>query len=90
MSFANSTVLFLVFRFWAEISRTLSVSYYVVAEPLVRDWECECVAKAILDIFVGGAALMNTKRGRTTPLKKKIFDSTKGFPGEDVAQATSN
>ena len=90
MSFANFTVFFLLPRFRAEISRTLSFAYYVVVGPLMRAWESECVSKAIFTIFIGGAAPMRTKRGRTTPWKKRIFDSTKGFPGEDVALATSN
>ena len=42
-------------------------------------------AKAISVIFFGGAAPESVKGGRSTPLKTRVFDSTMGFPGEDVA-----
>ena len=58
---------------------------YVVVGLLVREREIECVAKAILVIFFGGAAPKSVKRGRTAPVKTRIFDNTMGFPGEDVA-----
>ena len=76
---------FLVFRFWVEISRALSLAYYVVVGPLVRDRERECVANENFAIFFGGAASVSVASGRATPWKKETFDSTMGFPGEDVA-----
>ena len=73
------------FNLLVAISGIFSAVFYVVAGPLVRGWERECVAKAFFVVFVGGGAPESTKRGRTTPAKKREFDSTMGFPGEDVA-----
>ena len=77
-------VFFLALEFWVAISGTFSAVCYVVVEPLARGREGECVAKEIFVVFVGGGAL-TAKRGRTTPAKTRVFDSTMGFPGEDVA-----
>ena len=78
-------VFFLVFEFWVAISGTISAEYYVVVGPLVQGRDAECVVKAFLVVFIGGGALMSTKRGRAHISKTKVFDSTMGFPGEDVA-----
>ena len=78
-------VFFLILEFWVVISGTFSASHYVVVGPLVHGRERECVAKAIFVVFVSGGAPTFTKRGRTTPVKTKVFDCTMGFPGEDVA-----
>ena len=85
MSFAKTVVFFLVLRFWVATLRAFSFTCYVVVGPLVRKGEIECVAKAILVVFLGGAAPMSTKGGRVTSFKTRIFDSTMGFPGEDMA-----
>ena len=73
MSYDNFMVLFSILRFWIETSRALSFVCYVVVGPLVREGEIECVAKAILVVFFGGAALMSTKGGRATSLKNENF-----------------
>ena len=44
----------------------------------------ERVSKEILVVVVDGGALTETRRGRTVRRKRRVFDSTKGFPGEDV------
>ena len=54
--------------------------------PLVQTWESDKVAKTILVQLVGGGALVGEKEGRTTSKKTRTFDSTMGFPGEDVAK----
>ena len=85
MSYANFMAFFLVFRCEVEISWVLSGAFYAVAGPLGRDWEGELVAKEFCVQLVGGGAPIGRKRGRTAPLRKRTFDSTMGFPGEDVA-----
>ena len=84
MSVANFMVFSLVFRFWVVISGDLSFVYYVVVGPLVRYRERECVAKENFLSFFGGGASGSVTSGRATPWKKRTFDSTMGFPGEDV------
>ena len=79
-------VLYCVLRFWVEISGALSVMYYVVVGPLVHYREGECVAKANFGIFFGGRASERVSSGWATPWKKRNFDCTMGYPGEDVAQ----
>lgn len=79
-------VLYLVLRCKVEISWALSDVFYAVVEPLGCKWEGELVAKEILVQLVGGGASAGEKGGRTAPLQTKIFDSTMGFPGEDVAE----
>ena len=81
----NFMAFFLILRFWVETSRALSFACYVVAGPLVRDRENECVAKEIYVTIFGGAAPGNETGRRATPSKKGIFDCTMGFPGEDPA-----
>ena len=75
---------FLAFEFWVAISGEISAEYYVVVGPLVQGRDSECVANAFLVVFVGGRAPKSAKRGRATSSKTKVFDSTMGFPGEDV------
>ena len=84
MPFANFTVFSLVFRFWVAISGDLSLVCHVVVGPLVRYREGECVANEYFLMFFGGGASSNMSSGRATPWKKRTFDSTMGFPGEDV------
>ena len=85
MSCANFVALFLVLDREVEISWAFLATFYAVVGPLGRNWEGELVAKEILVQLVGGGAPVGEKRGRTAPLQTKTFDSTMGFPGEDVA-----
>ena len=45
----------------------------------------ERVSKEILVVVVGSGALTVMQRGRAVRRKSRTFDSTKGFPGEDVS-----
>ena len=85
MSGANFVVFFLVFDREVEISWAFLAAFYAVVGPLGRAWEGELVAKEFCVQLVGGGAPIGRKRGRTAPLRKRTFDSTMGFPGEDVA-----
>ena len=75
----------LALEFWVVISGTILTECYVVVGPLMQGQDKECAAKAILVVFIGGGAPEDAKRGRATPSKTRVFDSTMGFPGEDVA-----
>jgi len=75
----------LALEFWVEISGTISAVYHVVAGPLVHIRESECAANAIFVVYIGGGRPVSTKRRRATPKETRAFDSTMGFPGEDVA-----
>ena len=44
------------------------------------------VSKEIFVEPVDGGRLTGKNRGRAVPSKTKAFDSTMGFPGEDVAK----
>ena len=85
MSLENLVTLLLVSRCEVEISWALLGAFYAVVGPLERVWESEPVAKEIPVKLVGGGAPIREKRGRTAPLQTETFDSTMGFPGEDVA-----
>ena len=85
MSFVDFVTFFLVLEFWVEISGILSFAFYAVVGPLVRNRENDSVANAIFVMFSGGAAPESKTGGRATPLKTSTFDSTMGYPGEDVA-----
>ena len=54
---------------------------HVVVGPLTGKWEDEYSASLLL---FGGGALSFAVGMLTTPRKNKEFDSTMGFPGEDV------
>ena len=85
MSFGHLVTFLLVLKCEVGISWALSDVFYAVAGPLGRDWEGELVAKEFLVLLTGGGVPMGKKGGRTAPLQTKTFDSTMGFPGEDVA-----
>ena len=90
MSYKNSVTFFSVFKFWVVISWAFSWADYVVVGPLACKWESEHVAKEIFVQLVGGDALAGEEGGRTAPSKTRTFDSTMGFPGEDVAKQPSH
>ena len=73
-----------------EISWALSGVLKAVVGPLGHNGEGDTVAKEFLVCFTGGGKPAGEKRGRTAPPQKKVFDSTKGFPGEDVAKQLQN
>ena len=86
MSGANFVAFFLVFDREVEISWAFLATCYAVVGPLGRAWEGELVAKEIRVQPAGSGVPMGEKRGRIAPLRKRTFDSTMGFPGEDVAK----
>ena len=83
--FDELTAFLTAFEFWAIISGTFSAVYHVVAGPLVCGRESGWASKEIFIVYVGDGKSADTKRGRASPKKTRVFDSTKGFPGEDVA-----
>ena len=83
--FDDFMVFLTAFEFWVVISGTISEMQYVVAGPLVRDRERGWAANEIFVVYVGGDKPVNAKGGRAGPQKTTVFDSTMGFPGEDVA-----
>ena len=84
--FEKFLVFLLTLRCEVVISWDLSGVLNAVVGPLGYNGEVDTVAKEILVWLTGGGASVGRKRGRTTPSQKKVFDSTKGFPGEDVAK----
>ena len=85
MSYKNFMAFSFTFKFWVEMLWAFSWTCYVVAGPLTCEREGGNVAKEILVLFAGGDRLVGEAGGRTTPMKTRVFDSTMGFPGEDVA-----
>lgn len=86
MSFEDLAVFFVViFEFLVERSNEILDAFQVVVEPLACVWDEERVSKVIFGLLAGGSAPVCTTRGRTVRKKKKMYDCTKGYPGEDVA-----
>ena len=86
MFFAKFLAFLLTLKCEVVISWALSGVLKAVVGPLGYNGEGDTVAKEILVWLTGGGALVGKKRGRTAPLQTTVFDSTKGFPGEDVAK----
>ena len=85
MSIEGLVAFFVFFEFCIERPKVFLWASHVVVEPLSRKQDEGCVAKVILVLLYGGGALIGTKRGRTASQKKKLYDCTKGYPGEAVA-----
>ena len=85
MSVANSVTFLMVLRFWVILSRTLSLVQYVVVGPLLCYRERGGVAKANFATILDGGASGSVASRRAELRKTRTFDSTMGFPGEDVA-----
>ena len=83
--FAELMAFLAALQFWAEISGAFLAVLYVVAGPLVCRWGGESDAKEIFVAFVGGCKPAGVTGGRHMPKKPSQFDSTLGYPGEDVA-----
>ena len=84
MPYKNFVVFLSAFEFWVEMSWAFSWTCYVVVGPLACEWESDKAAKKILIKPVGSGRLVGEEGGRATPVKTRVFDSTMGFPGEDV------
>ena len=85
MSFEGLVALFVFFEFCVERPKVLLEVCQAVAGPLSRKQDEGCVAKVISMLLCGGSAPIGTKGGRTARQKKKLYDCTLGYPGEDVA-----
>ena len=76
---------FVILQFFCVETNRWPFVEQVVGGPLLCGWLEERVSNEILVVAVGGGALIKPRRGRTVHKKSRVFDSTKGFPGEDVA-----
>ena len=83
--FAELMAFSAVLQFWVEISGAFLSVLYVVVGPLLRSWGGESDAKAIFVALIGGCTPVGATGGRHIPKKPRQFDSTLGYPGEDVA-----
>ena len=75
-----------ILRCDVAISWALSGVFKAVVGPLGHNGEGDTVVKEFLVCLIGGGKPVGKKRGRAARSQKKVFDSTKGFPGEDVAK----
>ena len=75
---------FIVGRFWVERSKESLRTCRVVVGLQMCERVDERVAKEILEWFVCGGTQASTMEGRTVFTKRSTFDSTMGYPGEDV------
>ena len=74
-------------QFLVERSKVFVRVCQVVAGPLTFERDDECVSKVIPVLNSGGGALVFTTGGRTTLKKRRLFDCTMGYPGEDVLKS---
>ena len=86
MFFAKFLTFLLTLRCEVIISWALSGVLKAVVGPLGYNGEGDTVSKEILVWLIGGGKPMGKKGGRPAPSQMKVFDSTKGFPGEDVVK----
>ena len=82
MLVADFMMFFGFLEFLVERSKEFPLPRDVVVGPLVGEWEDEC--DAILLLFFGGYTPSCSLGTRSTPRKNGLFDSTMGYPGEDV------
>lgn len=68
-----------------ERSKVVKALYHAVRGPLVPGQEEECVV--VFLCFIAGGAALSGERMTTQhrELQQREFDSTRGFPGEDIA-----
>ena len=90
MLFAKFLAFSTILRCDVAISWALSGVLKAVVGPLGYNGEGDTVAKEFLVCPIGGGKPVGRKKGRTAPSQKRTFDSTKGFPGEDVATKLQN
>ena len=78
-------VIFTVLQIFGVEKNRWQIMGHVVVEPLSCGLFEERVSKEFFAIIlVGGGKLAAMQRGRAVRRKCRIFDGTKGFPGEDV------
>ena len=83
--FEELVLLLCIFKFWVARSNEVLQMLQVRDRPLVYAKGDECVSKVFPDVPSSGGARLTNRRGRATPQKKKTFDCTIGFQGEDPA-----
>ena len=86
MFFVNFLTFLMTLRCDVTISWALSGVLKAVVGPLGYNGEGDTVVKKFLVRLIGDGKPMGKKRERSARSQKKVFDSTKGFPGEDVAK----
>ena len=84
MSLEGLVVFLAVFEFFVARPKVFLWACQVVVGPLSRKQVEGCAAK-ILVLIVGGGALAKSRGGQSTQKKKKTYDCTLGYPGEDGA-----
>ena len=85
MSFEDLCVFLAFWQFLVErLKECLEVHHIRVAGSLFCD-QADKWASSILAWRVDVYALACCRGSRSTPRKRQTFDSTKGYPGEDVA-----
>ena len=92
MSYEGFLVLLMCWRFFVVRSNETSVAWHGVVVPLLRYMGEECVwNKSLFFAVAGRAAKAFSRGGRATRKDRKHqtfsrnFDSTKGYPGEDIS-----
>ena len=90
MGYEGFLVVLKCLQFFAVRStESLAVQYGVVV-PLLYFWGEECVSKEFSVFTIAGGAAMGFPRGGRTTRKEsryqfRNFDSTRGYPGEDIS-----
>ena len=84
VSVEDLAVFFIILQICVERNRWPIVKQVVVG-PLLRGWLEERVPNEFCLATVGGSTLTLTSGGRAVHMTSSISDSTKGYPGEDVA-----
>ena len=85
MSIADFIVFFVLSGCWVERLKEVFYLWQVVAGPLAWRRDEKRIAKeSFLVIVLGGAETVDGG-GRTAPWETEMFDSTMGYPGEDLA-----
>ena len=85
VSIVDLAVFFTVLKFFCVEKNRWLFLRHVVGGPLSRVKFEERVLKTISVVSAGDGKLVGAQRGWAVCRKCRIFDSTKGFPGEDVA-----
>ena len=84
MSLEGFVMFLAVFEFFVARPKVFLWACQVVVGPLSRKQVEGCAAK-ILVLIAGGGALAKSRGGQSTQKKKKTYDCTLGYPGEDGA-----
>ena len=80
---------FCIFEFLIARSKEVLQRRHARGRPLACAQDDECVSNEISRVLNSGGALLKKLGGRATSKKKKVYDCTMGFQGEDVATDSS-